>query len=563
MSESEETPQPVDLSGLQMMPDWVNHLGTEKPKTYEKYEDGGDRHPGSQGGKGGRGGPRGNPREGGRGSGGWNRDGDRRGGASQGRDRRGGRGGDRGGYRGQKGGRQVERRTPELPKGIRAYAQASEESVVALVARIKTSGRAFGMFDLAKVVLADRKRFEVVFEKESAEGGNLFRCKGDSSVWQTRDQAVRHFLRGEGVSKYYRLEEKELEAPKGDFKTVAVCGMSGVLIGPPNHHSYQTAVIRLHQQRFSNMPIERFKSRIRTEADEELVAKWKEEQSKTTEYFFPKEPSEDTEEFRLPNLEELERHFRVTLAEEAVESLERVAVEGGIPGKNLSPELLNLLRQTVEGLQRNPFELVKSLCSQLEKRGLKIFKRQGKKLFVSKARPRAIPSSTPLSEGICDLIEAVSKTPGVKVSEVVTRLAPRHEGEELKKGELSAAETTILSNLRWLIDEGFLIEYSSTALFLGVQGGDEKGKKAKRPKLTVAREGEGGGTTAEEARGTADEAPTITEEVPATAEEASATAEETSATAEEAPATAEEAPATAEEVPGAAEEVPGAAEEVP
>ena len=121
-------------------------------------------------------------------------------------------------------------------------------------------------------------------------------------------------------------------------------------------------------------------------------------------------------------------------------------------------------------MQRNPFHLVKRLCGQLERRGLKIFKRQGKKLFVSKARPRPLDPTVMLSDDVSLIVDTIRARPGIRVSELVTFLAPKSSSDpELKSGELTPRETAILTHLRWLIDEGFVIEYASTALFLGVQ----------------------------------------------------------------------------------------------
>jgi hypothetical protein len=60
--------------------------------------------------------------------------------------------------------------------------------------------------------------------------------------------------------------------------------MSGVLLGPPNHHEYTSKVIALHGSRFKNMPFEVFKSRIKMVRDEALIEQWKTEQSTKTVY---------------------------------------------------------------------------------------------------------------------------------------------------------------------------------------------------------------------------------------------------------------------------------------
>jgi hypothetical protein len=60
--------------------------------------------------------------------------------------------------------------------------------------------------------------------------------------------------------------------------------MSGVLLGPPNHHEYTSKVIALHGSKFRNMPFEVFKSRIKMVRDEALIEQWKTEQSTKTVY---------------------------------------------------------------------------------------------------------------------------------------------------------------------------------------------------------------------------------------------------------------------------------------
>jgi len=351
-----------------------------------------------------------------------------------------------------------------------ASVRPTQEALHALVSRIKMSGRAFAMFDMAKVVLGGRERFEMQFSRDNQEHApRLVRCKADGSLWLAKEDALRHFLASGGIEQYYEVVQMELEPPKGDFAAVAVCGFSGALLGPPNHHSFQTAVVRMHRQRFADMPIERYKARIRTEANEELVTKWKESVSKATHYLYPKTVEEGQTQERLESQEALERHVNNHLAEIVLETVDRATVAGNVPGKNLAPGLLILLRQEVEQLKRSPFPLVKVLCGALESQGLKIFKRQGKKLFVSKARPRALDPGMALSDAVRRIVDAIQAQPGMRVSELVTSLAPRKRNapEEEQQKTLTPEETAVLSDLHWLIDEGFVIEYASSALFLG------------------------------------------------------------------------------------------------
>ena len=188
--------------------------------------------------------------------------------------------------------------------GWRARLFAEPRSLEAITRQVKASGRAYPVFELGRLFLAGRDRYMVEFsrqpqaqaprnapkgppvpEPEAPVGAEqIYQIPADGSLWLNRDEAIRHILNGPAVRQFYRQETISIDPPKGIFTAVAVCGFSGEILGPPNHHSFQTTVARLHREQFYNLPIDRYKARIRTEKDEAIVAKWLEEQSTTTVY---------------------------------------------------------------------------------------------------------------------------------------------------------------------------------------------------------------------------------------------------------------------------------------
>ena len=188
--------------------------------------------------------------------------------------------------------------------GWRARLFAEPRSLEAITRQVKASGRAYPVFELGRLFLAGRDRYVVEFSRQpqaqaprNAPKGTpvpepeapvgpeqIYQIPADGSLWLNRDEAIRHILNGPAVRKFYRQETISIDPPKGTFTAVAVCGFSGEILGPPNHHSFQTTVARLHREQFYNLPIDRYKARIRSEKDEALVAKWLEQQSTTTVY---------------------------------------------------------------------------------------------------------------------------------------------------------------------------------------------------------------------------------------------------------------------------------------
>ncbi len=256
----------------------------------------------------------------------------------------------------------------------------------------------------------------------------LFQCVADNSLWLSRDEAIRHLLNSPTLTKYYRTETVASEAPKGNFTSIAVCGFSGTLLGPPNHHDFQRNVARLHRERFSDMPLERFKSRIRTEKDPELLQKWQEKQSTVTQYVpVTEEPLPEGTEPPAPlkSVAEMEAHFLKNHAPSAVKVQSgKAIIPGTTPGKYLAQPLLNLVREEVDKQIRFPMQLVQDLCRELEGQGLRFFKRDKKTTFVCRNRPHFLPDDMVLSDRIRAMVEMVRANPGITYSRLVSTLAP-------------------------------------------------------------------------------------------------------------------------------------------
>ena len=188
------------------------------------------------------------------------------------------------------------------------------------------TGRAYPLFDIAQMILQKPERHMVLFSvKKNAEGKPvqpLFVCALDDTLWLSEDEAVAHVLK-KHFATFYQAERTATEPPKGKYTFVAQCGMSGVILGPPNHHDYQNQLRKLHAERFSRMPFEVYKSRVRIVRDEEVVKKWVEDQSWKTEYVCLNLP----EPLRLDNMEAVEKHFRETHKENIIKPVDSLHAE--------------------------------------------------------------------------------------------------------------------------------------------------------------------------------------------------------------------------------------------
>ena len=186
-----------------------------------------------------------------------------------------GRQGDR--RRGRHDDRDSRPRELPLPQNVSVGLEPSPLAIAALTKHIRSTGRAYALADLAKMVLGSRERYQLRFRRDPSEkdSASLFFAPTDQSLWLTREEAIAHLLHSKLLNRFYEIEEVSVEPPKGNFSVVAVCGFTGHILGPPNHHEYSRNVARIHRERFSDMPLDRYKSRIEMSREEEVIEKWK------------------------------------------------------------------------------------------------------------------------------------------------------------------------------------------------------------------------------------------------------------------------------------------------
>ena len=168
---------------------------------------------------------------------------------------------------------------PPLPELHVAFIP-EERGVEQLARQIKVTGRAYPLFQIALLILDKAERYSVQLTKKNSGSAAqpLFVCALDDSPWTSEDEAVAHVLKNHFAT-FYQAERTATEPPKGVYTFVAQCGMSGEILGPPNYHDYQNQLRKLHAEKFSRMPFDQFKARVKIVKDEAVVKKWIEDQS--------------------------------------------------------------------------------------------------------------------------------------------------------------------------------------------------------------------------------------------------------------------------------------------
>ena len=385
-------------------------------------------------------------------------------------------GGGQSGFRGpQRGGPRERREAPPPLPELEVTLVPEEKGVESLARQIKMTGRAYPLFDIAQMILQKPERHTVTFAvKLNPEGKPvqpLFVCALDDSLWLSEDEAVAHVLKRHFAT-FYQAERTATEPPKGKYTFVAQCGMSGVVLGPPNYHDYQNQLRKLHTERFSRLPFEVYKSRVKIVRDEEVVKKWVEDQSFKTEYLCLNMP----EALKLESMEAVEKHFREQHKPNIIKQVESHTLSGAAARSLRSPELIRLVRATWEDQRRFPLQIATVLSQQFASHGLQFFKVNKTITHVSVARPHYLDMGlTPVSNGVKKIVEFVDANPKCTRRQLFEALAPSpapapipvsadNQTAPSQPTDPTPEQNALIGDLHWLIHQGHVIEFANGTL---------------------------------------------------------------------------------------------------
>ena len=351
---------------------------------------------------------------------------------------------------------------------LRIAFTATAPAVETVVQQVRLTGKTFSLFDIARILLRNPASFTIDLTSAPKQPeGPFYVVDDDHSVWLNREAAVRHLLRKKR-DELYRAETVETEPPKGNFPVVAVCGMSGVLLGPPNHHDFERRLRDLHRERFSRMDFETLRARLKMERDPAVIEKWQSEASKTVEYY----PREGENPEKLSDLAAVERHFAEHHAAAHIKFVDVAPVPGNPKTTAVDPALAPLLNYARGEEERFPLRLAQSLSRALSAAGLRFHKSANRTTLVSASRPRHLNlEETPVSDSVRKIIETIRGKKSIRRGQLLDLLvpaaAPAANPPEATPSEPAApdpAREAVVNDLLWLTHEGYVIEYSDGRL---------------------------------------------------------------------------------------------------
>ena len=326
-----------------------------------------------------------------------------------------------------------------------------------MINQIKSNAVTYSVFALARLFLDKPERYDV--RLQAAEGAMLHQLGEDGPV-AVDPRSLEATAFASMRDEFYTVEETQSEPLKGNFTNVARDRISGTLLGPTNHHNYQPQLRGLYEQRFSRrMSFQDFQRQIEIVSDPAVVEQWKEQARAITTYATKNiEPP-----VTFKSAAEAEQHFRQTHLPALLRSAPEMTISGVVSRRLQDRGLGRVIEDAWSAETRSPSKMMAELAGALRPAGLNIFRHRKGMLFVSPIRLRTFGHErTSVSVSINSILEKLTEAPGLTRKQLAEKLVP--EG-----GDAAAADRVKLSlgsDLRWLVSEGYVIEFNDGTLDL-------------------------------------------------------------------------------------------------
>lgn len=384
------------------------------------------------------------------------------------RERRGGRDDrrrtqtERDGQRGPRDDRLRERRPlpPPAPEPARIHLRFLPEPrhLAAVVRQVHSEMKSFPLHDMAMLFLNNPAYCQVTIEPRAADI-RIFQCSKCRLAGLEREALVSHVVQSH-LADYYDREEKVGDPPSGQFVFMGVCGLSGALLGPPNHHSFSERVAEMHRTRYADMPLEAYKRRIRTVQDPALVEKWKEESRKQVVY---KLKGADGASAEAVKIAAAEAHMSRDVAPKLIQEMKKAVVPLDIALKGMGASADRSLQGALRRESRVPLNLMLALRGAFKARHLHLFKVGREHVFVTPVKPAPLDPAH-VVESIREVLNHLHANPGCTRAKMIESLRPGVAPD-------SPEAAKVLAPLSWLIERGHIIEFFNGALAVPLASG--------------------------------------------------------------------------------------------
>lgn len=269
------------------------------------------------------------------------------------------------------------------------------KSLGTIIRKLQSDVHAFKLKDLAYFFLDNP---ESILLKITPKGEERFcQCRACGFASTNADEVADHAV-AVHLADYYDAKEIDCEPPKGNFTCVAKCGLSGVLLGPPNIHEFNAVVKEMIRTRYPDMTEDQYRSHIEMVRDADAIEEWRKGAVRKT-VFFAKGQAE-VEGAAQMTREQAEGEFRRTILPSLLDTPKHLMVTAAVAAKSPVKSLVWAVNDAIAAERRAPYSMCFALRGAFHHRKLKFFRANDAHgpEFVTNAELKAFDSEHAIPE---------------------------------------------------------------------------------------------------------------------------------------------------------------------
>lgn len=271
----------------------------------------------------------------------------------------------------------------ERPKPLEAEVKILPETKAlgTIIRKLQSDTHAYKLKDLAYFFLDNPSSVLLkITPKRDAAGRStptssapvsFCQCKACGFASTEQGDVLEHIVSAH-LGEYYDSKEVECEPPKGNFNCVAKCGLSGVLLGPPNIHEFNAVVKEMIRTRYPEMSEEQYRAHIEMVRDADTIEEWRKTATKKTVFFA--KGTADQEGAQSFSREQAEGEFKRTILPSLIDTPKNLMITADVAMKSPVKPLQWAVKDALEAERRAPYNMCFALRGAFHHRKMKFFR---------------------------------------------------------------------------------------------------------------------------------------------------------------------------------------------
>ncbi len=353
---------------------------------------------------------------------------------------------------------------PDLTKKIEITIRPNKHAMDTLVAYLRKSYITYRLTPLIQLFLEKKDRFEILLT--SLNPDVLFCTQNENLPFLSKEGAFDYLIK-----KYWAdIFEKEvvpLNPIPGHFVSINRCGITHVLLGPPNYHLYNDLIKEHYNQYLAqSYSWDFFLQQIKNEHDPLLVKQWQNGTSERVVFRLKSDPQICFDNPRVAQ-EYLQKHPH--LIKDTVKHHNAFSLTYADIG-NIKDELLKKqVYQKIEDENRSPISLGCFCRTRFRHAGLHLYKkRKGPShtsfLCAIKRKVRT-EEDFKLSAALTRIIDYIEQHPMINIAACVADLCSSKDQQAPTKASIYK-ENLLKKDLIKLIKAGYVVQFEDGSLYV-------------------------------------------------------------------------------------------------